>query len=240
MGENKLTIPIAVIVAGALIGGAIYLTNRTPSDKPTDTDIKDEPQVPAVNADDHILGNPEAPIVFVEYSDFECPFCKDFHNSMHQIIDKYGADGTVAWVYRHFPIAQLHSKATIEAEATECAADVGGNDGFWAYADRLFEVTPSNNGLNLDRLPEIAEEVGLDRNEFEKCLDDRKFRKEVSKSYQEAVDSGARGTPHTVIIVGDEQVPIEGAQPFSSLDGFVQSILNDGGFIGVPTIEEEG
>lgn len=234
--ENKLTIPIAIVIAGILIGGGLYITNKTPAEKDTGTDTVEEPRVPAVNSNDHILSNPEAPIVFVEYSDLECPFCKDFHNSMHQIINKYGKDGTVAWVYRHFPITQLHSKAPREAEATECAASLGGNDGFWAYTDRLYEITPSNNGLDLSELPNIAEEVGLDKDAFNECLNSGNFKKQIERSFQEAVDAGARGTPHTVIIVGNQQVPIEGAQPFSSLDGFVQSILNDGGFIGVPVI----
>src|SRR3989344_5485116 len=101
------------------------------------------------------------PIAIVEYSDLECPFCKTFQKTLHQIMDEYGESGKVAWVYRHFPLAQLHTKAAKEAEATECAAELGGNAAFWKYADRLFEVTPSNNNLELSQLPVIAAEVGL-------------------------------------------------------------------------------
>lgn len=90
-----------------------------------------------VSADDHILGNPSAKIVIVEYSDLDCPFCKSFHNTMHQIIKE---DGDVAWVYRHYPIPQLHPNAPKKAEETECAYDQKGNEGFWKYADKIFEL----------------------------------------------------------------------------------------------------
>ncbi|OGI95322.1 hypothetical protein A2917_02025 [Candidatus Nomurabacteria bacterium RIFCSPLOWO2_01_FULL_42_17] len=107
-------------------------------------------QIRPITSDDHILGNANARIVIVEYSDLECPFCKVFHNTMHQVVEKSG--GNVAWVYRHYPIPQLHSKAFHEAEATECAWEQKGNDGFWKYIDKLFEITPSNNGLPVERL----------------------------------------------------------------------------------------
>jgi len=98
-----------------------------------------------VSSDDHILGNIDAKIIIVEYSDLECPFCKVFHNTMHQVVEKNNPN--VAWVFRHYPIPQLHPKAFHEAEATECAWEQGGNKVFWKYMDKLFEVTPSNNGL---------------------------------------------------------------------------------------------
>lgn len=101
-------------------------------------------------ADEHILGNLNAKIIIVEYSDPECPFCKVFHNTMHQVVDN--GSGEIAWVYIHYPIPQLHPKAFHEAEATECAWEQGGNKAFWKYMDKLFEITPSNNGLDESRL----------------------------------------------------------------------------------------
>ena len=118
----------------------------------------------------HILGNPGAPVKLVEFSDFECPFCKRFHLTMKRLMNEYGEDGKVAWVYRHFPLVSLHSKARREAQAAECASELGGNEAFWAYSDRLFEVAPSNNRLDLALLPRIAQLIGLDRAKFEACL----------------------------------------------------------------------
>ncbi len=102
-----------------------------------------------VSLDEHITGNPNAKIVVVEYSDLECPFCKMFQNTMQQII---GENPDVAWVYRHYPIPQLHPKAFHESEASECAWEQGGNDAFWKYIDHIHQITPSNNGLDVKEL----------------------------------------------------------------------------------------
>lgn len=96
-------------------------------------DVKIRP----VTSDDHIVGNINAKIVIVEYSDLDCPFCKSFHNTMHRVVKE--SNGDVAWVYRHYPITQLHPNAYQKAEATECAWEQGGNTAFWKYADKVFE-----------------------------------------------------------------------------------------------------
>lgn len=234
VGNKKYTIPVAIVIAGALIAGALYFTGR---DSTPLNPTADAPKgVPAVNASDHILGNPDAKVVIVEYSDFECPFCKDFHGVLHQIIDEYGANGDVAWVYRQFPISQLHSKAPKEAEATECAAELGGNQGFWDYADKLFEVTPSNNGLDLNQLYTIASDVGLNAVEFKTCLDSGRHKAKIEAQYAEVVAAGGRGTPHNVIFVGDQQAPIEGAQPIEAMRRVVETLLNDSGNETVPVV----
>lgn len=89
-----------------------------------------------VDDTDHIIGSKDAEIIIIEYSDTECPFCKRFHDVMHQTIDAY--NGKVAWVYRHFPLTSIHPLAESGAIATECAATLGGNDMFWKYLDALF------------------------------------------------------------------------------------------------------
>src|SRR3989338_9462456 len=165
--KNQGQIVGAVIVAGILIAGAILLKgsgmpteNTSTGNNTANTTV----QVRPVSSSDHIVGNANAKIVIVEYSDLECPFCKVFHNTMHQIVE--ASNGKVAWVYRHYPIAGLHPKAFHESEATECAWEQGGNDAFWKYTDRIFEVTESNNGLEASELPKIAEYVGQNVNAF--------------------------------------------------------------------------
>lgn len=101
-----------------------------------------------VTEKDRIAGNPQADLTIVEYSDPECPFCKRFHETMMQAMDEYGKQGKVAWVYRHFPLDAIHSKARHEAEAIECAGELGGNDKFWEYVNTLYKITPSNNQLD--------------------------------------------------------------------------------------------
>ena len=188
--------------------------------------------VKPINSEDHIRGNGNAPIKVIEFSDFECPFCKRFHLAMKQMTDEYGKDGKVAWVYRHFPLDQIHSKARKEEQAAECAAELGGNNAFWAYADRLFEITPSNNGLDLALLPKIAQETGLDRAKFETCLagDERggKFAAHIEANLQDAMTSGGTGTPYSLVINAKGHIfPINGAQPYEAVKAIIDAALKE-------------
>ena len=187
-------------------------------------------RVKPVTAKDHILGDPRAPVKVVEFSDFECPFCKRVHPTLQRLIKEYGEAGKVALVYRHFPLDSLHKKARKEAQASECANELGGNDAFWAYADRLFEMTPSNDGLDPSLLPKIAKDIGLDRGKFETCLagDARggKYAAHIESDEQDAIASGGEGTPYTVVIAPDgETFPISGAQPYSAFKSIVDLAL---------------
>ncbi|MFH1162147.1 MAG: thioredoxin domain-containing protein [Candidatus Jorgensenbacteria bacterium] len=156
-------------------------------------------KVRAVDAADHLRGAKDAPIVVVGFSDLECPFCKTFHETLRQAVESYS--GQVAWVYRHFPLDELHSKARNEAEATECAGALGGNEKFWAYIDRLFATTPSNNQLVQAELPRIAEYVGLPKESFASCLSGGKYAARIQTDEKEAVAAGGRGTPYSVLLL---------------------------------------
>jgi protein-disulfide isomerase len=225
--KGNVVVAVSIVVAGALIAAALYYAlgaGGTATQQPPIGD--DTPKVPiaGVQADDHIIGNSDATVVIVEYSDTECPYCKQYHETLQQITDEYDAS-EVAWVYRHFPLIQLHPKAPKEAEATECAAELAGNDGFWAYTNRLFEITPSNNGLDLDQLPEIAEYAGIDRAAFEACLQSGDMTERVNADYDEVVAAGGRGTPHNIILFGDQQIPVEGGQSFGTMKQIIDQLL---------------
>ena len=236
MNVNKFYIPITIIVAGIIIAGAVMYsgnfniqessqtaaTNTTPSKN--DPSIPKEEYVKPISSEDHILGNPAAPIKIIAFSDTECPFCKQFHQVLHQVVVEY--NGQVAWVYRHFPLHQIHPKAIPEAEAAECAAELGGNDAFWKYTDRIFEITPSNNGLDLAVLPEIAEYVGLNKSAFQECFDNRRHAQHIADNYNDAVESGGHGTPFSIIISKDNKKRvISGALPFSSIKTVIDSLF---------------
>lgn len=229
MENNKFIVPLAIIVAGAMVAGAIYFGGNKPSARSL-TGSGENPnqaqtvKVAKVTSSDHILGDINAPVVVVEYSDTECPFCKVFHSTMQQIVSDY--KGQVAWVYREFPIPQLHSKAPKEAEALECAADQGGNQAFWNFLDKVFATTNSNNSLDPAQLPIIASSVGLDVNAFNSCLSSGKYTKEVSDSMNAAIAAGAQGTPYSVIIAKNgKQDTINGAMDYNGVKAKIDALL---------------
>lgn len=230
--KGNLSVPIAIIIAGVIVAGAIIYAlgrNATPqragSPPPEDNAVTgDIEKVKPVSASDHVLGDAKAPVKIVEFSDPECPFCKRFQTTMHQAVKEF--NGQVAWVYRHFPLDQLHSKARKETEAIECAGELGGNDKFWAYLDRLFEVTPSNNGLDPAELPKIADYVGLDRAKFEKCLSSGKYAKHVQEDLDDATASGGQGTPWSIVIASNgKKFALSGAQPYEAVKALINLAL---------------
>ena len=235
--KQNYMIPLAIIIAGGLIAGAVFFNNASGNTTPIADNNPQPTQPPAgstdainpITSEDHIRGNPDAPVKIVEYSDFECPFCKRFHDTMNQVMDEYGQDGQVAWVYRQFPLEQLHPvKAQREAVASECAAELGGNDAFWQFADRFFELTPSNNQTDIDTvIPQIVEEIGLDESAFNECLDSSRYDSHIEEDIQNAVATGGRGTPWSVVVgVNGETFPLSGAQPYNSVKQLIDLTLN--------------
>ncbi len=244
MNESKpqsvLNIPTAIVIAGAIIAVAIIYTMKPVSNSQQVVLPNTQQKVKAVNAKDYILGNPSAKIKIVEYSDPSCPYCKIFHNTMRRIMTDYGKTGNVAWVYRHFPIdklgtrpdgSALHPNAGHESQALECAGAIGGNDKFWAYTNRLYEITPSvtantPEGLDQKELYNIAKFVSLDAGEFKTCLDSGRFKEKVEASYNEGLTAGVTGTPMSFMLLpGDKQVQIPGAEDYALLKQSLDSAL---------------
>jgi len=217
--NNQLQIAGAIVLTGLIVAGAILLKGGTPPPAAPQADNTGTTPVALearpISKEDHITGNTNAKIVILEYSDLECPYCKVFHATMHRVIEN---NKNVAWVYRHYPIPQLHSKAPHEAEATECAWEQGGNDAFWKYTDRVFEVTTSNDRLDSSELPKIAEYVGLNVASFNTCLASGKYKAKVQADVDDGVTMGVNGTPSSFILVNGKVVgTIPGAQPYETV-----------------------
>lgn len=232
--KNNFAVPMAIIIAGALIAGAFYFNkggngaqNNLAEKNNNDTaENAKENNVKAISSADHIRGNPNAQVKVIEFSDPECPFCKRFHQTMNQIIGEYGKSGQVAWVYRHFPLDAIHSKARKESETLECANEQGGSAKFWAYLDRLFEVTPSNDGLDPAELPKIAEYVGLDKVKFNECLTSGKYAKRVADDLADGINSGAQGTPYSIVVAANgKKFVINGALPYANVRATIEQAL---------------
>lgn len=178
----------------------------------------------AVSNDEHVRGDKNAKLTIIEYSDLECPFCKRFHPTMLKIADEY--KGKVKWVYRHFPLSSLHPKAPKEAEATECAFELGGNDKFWEFTDMVYDKTPGNNGLDAAELPKFAKEIGLNETKFKECLDSGKYAKKVQDDYADATSAGGQGTPYSILVDAQGgKTAINGAQPYESVKALIDSKL---------------
>lgn len=230
--KNNLLVPAAIIIAGALIAGGIYFGggargSGTPTQGPSGPSAEElAKNVKPVSDDDHILGNLQtASVIVVEYSDLECPFCKTFHATMHQIMTTYKSGGKVAWVYRHFPL-NIHPKATNEALASECVASLGGNDAFWKFIDRVFEVTPSNNQLDPAELPKLAKAAGVDVTKFDTCMSSGTYKQKIDASIQDAMKAGGDGTPFSIIISKQgDVIPLVGAYPFEDVKQIIDSLL---------------
>ncbi|MFQ5757713.1 MAG: DsbA family protein [Acidiferrobacterales bacterium] len=176
---------------------------------------------------DHIYGNSDAKISLIEYSDFECPFCKRFHPTAKHIVDAY--DGKVNWVYRHFPLAFHNPGAQKQAEASECANEQGGNEAFWNYADAIYARTKSNGkGFPLGSLVPLATEIGLDAKKFQECLDTGRYTARVKEDFNEGARIGISGTPGNVLLNNETGAVTltPGAVPFAALKGQIDQLLN--------------
>ncbi|MDZ7726380.1 MAG: DsbA family protein [Candidatus Campbellbacteria bacterium] len=153
----------------------------------------------SVDSTDYIRGSLDAPVKLVDYSDLECPFCKRHHDTLNNLIENYD-EGEFAWVYRHFPLEQLHQKAIPEAVASECVAQSAGEEGFWTFIDRIYEETPSNDGLDHDLLPEFAQDAGANVEEFESCFANEETLSIVEAHLEDAQNAGGTGTPYSLLI----------------------------------------
>ena len=233
-------IPASIVIAGICIAGGMYLSGGTfgaakaPANKvaqagdvvPTaDTTSKVNP----VTAADHIKGNLSAPIKIVEYSDFECPFCKRGHETMQGIVDKLGPE-KVAWVFRQFPLEQLHKKALPVAMASECVAELGGNDAFWKFTDGYFAQTLSNDKTDIETLiPKLVTSTGVDKAKFTDCFTNNKRQADIAEDSADAVETGGRGTPWAIIIgPSGKTYPVNGAQPAAVIEQQIETALSEG------------
>jgi protein-disulfide isomerase len=225
-------VPIAIVVGFALVAAAIFVTSGPRDASPN---LTDESQVSGadplssvrpVSADDYIVGNPNAPVVLIEYSDYDCPYCKRFHNTMHQIMDEYGVTGRVAWVYRQFPLVDVHPNATLISEAALCVGDIGGNEAFWDFSDAVFESRVDIEPTNVTRLRSFAEESGVNAVDYQSCMDSDRMMDRLKADMQDGLNAGAgAGTPYTVVMAGSDQAVITGAESYTFVKNVIDLIL---------------
>lgn len=189
-------------------------------------DIESDPtaeKVRKIDPDyDHILGNEEARITIYEYSDFECPYCRTVHPTLERVVEDY--EGDVNWVYRHFPLSFHEPAASAMAEASECVAEVGGNDKFWEFSSALYDGQATGEDASLVAL---AETLGVDGAAVQTCLDSDKYLERIAKDLQEGSDAGVSGTPGNIIFDHETgtAIALPGAQPIGNFKSKIDALL---------------
>jgi protein-disulfide isomerase len=184
--------------------------------------------IPPITQNDHIRGDSDASVTLVEYSDFECPSCILFQPTIRQILQTYG--NKIRWIERPYPLPQ-HMHAEKEAEAAACVNQLGGNDAFWKFSDKIFSqvsITEDGTGLSLTALPKLAQSVGVKPTALQKCLDSNTYASSIQKSIINAQSAGINQLPAIVVMNkrGETQLIVSN-QPFSVFQTVIDQALQD-------------
>src|SRR3989338_2262498 len=238
--HNPYIIPLSILISGTLIAGAVMYVGDNGFGRGAPAQLGAAaganngavPIVPGAELEavralaeaDHVLGNPSAPVKIIEYSDLECPFCSRFHESMKQVMDEFGKDGKIAWVYRHFPLEQIHSNARPGANGAECANELGGTQAFCDFVDAVF--ARQEEGLGGSLFLQVAGDIGLDQNAFSSCVSSGKHNDTIDVDMENAIASGGQGTPYSIIIAADgSKQAVNGAVPYTTLKSQIEQAL---------------
>jgi protein-disulfide isomerase len=244
MDKSKLLLPVSIVVGALIISGTILYTasnSSRGSDKAAVGQLNgnaagEQARLPNGSRnvsvdDDPVLGDQNAPLTIIEFSDYECPFCKRSFDQVLPDLKKHYIDtGKVKLVYRDFPLS-FHANAHKEAQAAECARDQGGDTAYFKFHDQIFTQTTANGtGLALTQLPVIAKNLGLNVSQFQQCLDSGKFKDEVDKDIADGIAAGVSGTPSWFIGKSSKDgfingTLVVGAQPFPVFKTVIDSML---------------
>lgn len=220
---NTMMIAGAIVIAGLLVGLAIIYSNGGFNGLAGGSDQAGElPSSVTLIDDDTILGDKKAKLTIVEFSDFQCPYCRKFwQDTFPEIKKEYIDTGKVNFVYRDYPLS-IHPMANPSAEATECADEQGK---YWQMHDKIFaEQAKKGQGTvqyTLNEIKKWASEIGLDTKVFNSCLDTGKFKNEVAKDLNDGTIQGVQGTP--AFFIGSQVM--SGAYPFAQFKIIIEEEL---------------
>ncbi len=225
-----------VLVAVIVIGGFLFFKGAGSNGGTVDNGAGNQKPVNAlalIEANDPVLGNKDAGVTIIEFSDFQCPFCERAYSGAVADFEAsdYFKNGEVNLIYKQLPLVQIHPYAQKAAEASLCADEQGK---FWEYHNLLFQnqaaitSTLQSGGVSavVTSLKQYASQLKLDTAKFNTCLDNGKFASEVSKESAQAASVGIGGTPGFVIVntkTGDNTV-ISGAYPWSQFETAIKSV----------------
>ena len=173
---------------------------------------------------DRIYGDEDARFTLLEFSDLECPYCKRFHQAPKGVVD--AANGLVNWQWKHLPLPSHNPIATLEAQASECVAELEGNRAFWVFLHETFEKT-KGNGRGAGDLLEVAGSVGVDKDAFSECVKKGSHRERLAADQALAQRMGVNSTPVTFVIDNHtgQQVLLRGMQRPEVIASTIQRLL---------------
>lgn len=222
---EKNFLALAILVTGLMISSSLLYSNGVGS-KPGLAKIGQDSQgnlrVDVSADDDPSLGNKNAKVTMIEFSDYQCPFCRTFwKESFSQLKKEYIDTGKVKFVYRDYPLSP-HPMAEPSAQAGQCADEQGK---YWEFHDKIFgEQDKKGRGTVTYTVQELklwASQIGLDKAKFNQCLDSGKYKAEVQKDFDDGTSAGVSGTP-SLFINGRLVV---GAQPYASFKAIIDEEL---------------
>jgi len=215
IGVKDLFLPVVIILAGSVVAFSLYVVRIRNN---VEHGSGQPEAVRPVTAEDHIIGNPAAPIVIVEYSDIDSAYGKKLQLTMEQLMTEYATGNKVAWVYRHFPVTTIHADSAMHALAAECAASISTPSTFFGFIDALNAAAPGATTFNPKGYGLIVTQLGLSKEKFDACVSSQTFIENVHADYANALASGATASPYIVLVVqGEKPRSIEGAPPYKTL-----------------------
>ena len=236
--QSALLIGSALISLSILISGGVVKLKNSPSvlgqaTIPTTTPGVDQGQIATVSGDDDpVLGSSSAPITIIEFSDYECPYCKrHFDQTYGQLKTDYIDTGKVKLIYRDLPLSFHEPEASKEALAANCSRDQGGDSVYFKFHDEVFKKTKSNGeGLGENGIYQISKDLGLNQTDFKNCIDNQKYAKEIKDDVSEASKIGAGSTPSFYIGKSSpnnviQGIYLRGAQPFDQFKKVIDSLI---------------
>jgi len=217
-------IPGAIILAGLILAIATYTIRSKELTLPPEGDVS---LVRPVSETDHIIGNPGAPVVIIEYADIDSNYAKDFQATMSQLMTEYAAGGQVAWAYRHLPLIDQHPNSRRHAEAAECAASLGASDAFWRFIDAAHVRAPGSQELSPLDYDFIIEGLGIRPEAFNQCLEAGTFAGRVMEDFENGLNAGAGGSPFSVVLIkGHAPITIDGAVPYEAMKRIIEESID--------------
>jgi protein-disulfide isomerase len=234
----KINLPISILIIGATVSGGIMLSQyQFPEQSEKNKTEIEVIEFNDITSKDNIYGNPSARIKIIEYSDFDCPYCKEFHTTMKRVMDRYAKSGQVAWVYRHIPSQLEGSNAYQASMATECAKNLAPDYGlnpqntFWTFAQRIFDGATESS--QIENLKLISEEIGIDSNALEVCINAERYADKIRTETQDVIDIAQKlndpnfGTPYVLIITDSGlQTQIIGSESYQNIVDFIEENLS--------------